>query len=126
MSAILNVCADRVRTNYAAETGADPAALPPGTIGVILNIITQLLPLLLGTCKPTTTPTPTPADSAQAIVDACKTPTWLTHYRIRRAISNSGGLEPGMRMIPTINSIIATGAQSTADEVIQLTNEVSQ
>lgn len=123
---MLQTCADRVTQNYAAQTNSDPASLPPGTIGAIIAIITQLLPVLLGSCKPTTsTPTPTPADSANAIIASCQNPNWLTHFRIRRAISNSGGLEPGMKMMPTVQSIIATGAGSTADEVLQLAAETS-
>jgi hypothetical protein len=120
MSVAFARCEQLVRTNYAAQTGADPAALPPGTLGGIIAILLPILMKLLGSCGGTTTP---PTTGAKALIEHCQQGSVFAHYQIRRQIRLNGGLDRGMGMRETVNTILLTGAQATPEEVQALYDE---
>jgi hypothetical protein len=124
---MFDLCQSRVATNYAAETGVAPEALPPGTLAGIINILLPILLKFMGSCSSTppggTTP---PTTGAAAVIDHCTRGSVMAHLRIRRQINQNGGLEPGMRMSAVVNTILKTGAQSTPDELQKFVEEMGE
>ncbi len=123
---MFDLCQSRVATNYAAETGMEPAALPPGSIATIINLLLPILIKFMGSCSSTPPTGGIPVGGAQAVIDHCQRNSVMAHFRVAQQIRQNGGLPPGMRMRETTNTILKTGAASTPEELEKFVEEMGE